>query len=322
MKVLFIGNVEVYEEHEKGNAPSHWLYGAVEIQKNKHDVVWTQEDSSLLNDLKLIRENKPDIIFIPNLNLHNHLLLLFLKSLHIIKIPIYAYLHHEPSEKKGFKSRLYKQLLKSVNHTFFLSELTRKNCIDYGFITEDKSSVPGWGADEDFYKDIQTSDNGWFVSTGKENRDFDILIEAFKQTGAPLHIITPLAHGDQDYSDLENKCKDIPNIKLTFVPNSPENYRMMVEEMAAARALVCPLKQGKLNYCVGLSTITDAEALHKPLIITDNPYHRGRNEQFERVRGIDDWIKAIHKLQASVYNTTTTSSMSCCIKNMNIFIGS
>ena len=33
----------------------------------------------------------------------------------------------------------------------------------------------------------------------------------------------------------------------------------MINAMANAKALVCPLLQNKLNYCVGLSTIVDAE---------------------------------------------------------------
>lgn len=55
--------------------------------------------------------------------------------------------------------------------------------------------------------------------------------------------------------------------------NSGDVYPMMVKEMANAKALVCPLQQNRLNYCVGLSTIADAEGLNKPLIMTRNLYH-------------------------------------------------
>lgn len=55
--------------------------------------------------------------------------------------------------------------------------------------------------------------------------------------------------------------------------------------MADAKALVCPLRQDKLNYCVGLSTIVDAEGLRKPLIITQNPYHsKERIQSFHVVK--------------------------------------
>ena len=59
----------------------------------------------------------------------------------------------------------------------------------------------------------------------------------------------------------------------------------MINEMANAKALVCPLLQNKLNYCVGLSTIVDAEGLRKPLIITRNPYHSRKRLDFSVVEG-------------------------------------
>ena len=56
--------------------------------------------------------------------------------------------------------------------------------IEGGFTCREKCSVPGWGAYMDFYSKVDTSDEGYFVSTGKENRDFDTLIQAFRKTGA------------------------------------------------------------------------------------------------------------------------------------------
>ena len=62
----------------QGKVPSHWLYGAVEMEKDGKQVVWQQERKSLLNDLKLVWQVKPDAIFIPNLNIGCHVLLLLL----------------------------------------------------------------------------------------------------------------------------------------------------------------------------------------------------------------------------------------------------
>ena len=77
----------------QGKVPSHWLYGAVEMEKDGKHVVWEQERKSLLNDLKLVWMVKPDAIFIPNLNIGCHVLLLLLSSFHILNIPVFAYLH-------------------------------------------------------------------------------------------------------------------------------------------------------------------------------------------------------------------------------------
>ena len=250
------------------------------------------------------------MVFIPNLNLHNHFLILFLAAIGLFRKPIYAYLHHEPQIKSGFKSEFYKLMFRGIKHLFFLSELTLKETIEPEIVAKEKCSVPGWGADMDFYNKIDTSDKGWFVSTGKENRDFDTLIEAFRLSGARLHIMTANRHNGANYEYLNEKCKDIPNIKVTILDNSSSNYTLMVREMASARALVCPLLPEKLNYCVGLSTIVDAEGLGKPLIITANPYHDNRlsRDGAYQVSTTEEWINAINAIQSSPDTRLTTET--------------
>lgn len=79
MKILYIGTPHTYRLYKEGKNPSHWLYGAVEMEKEGHQVIWEKETSSLLNDIKLVHKYNPDLIFIPNLNIGNHFLLLCLK---------------------------------------------------------------------------------------------------------------------------------------------------------------------------------------------------------------------------------------------------
>lgn len=171
MRILYIGTPHTYQLYKEGKNPSHWLYGAVEMEKEGHQVIWEKETSSLLNDIKLVHKYNPDLIFIPNLNIRNHLLLLCLKRIGLIKKPITAYLHHTP--KSGKVSILYSFLLKALNHCFFLSAKTMKETIQGGYIKQDNCSEPGWGADMIFYNKIEKSKGDYFISTGKENRDFE-----------------------------------------------------------------------------------------------------------------------------------------------------
>lgn len=299
-KILYIGSTDTYNYYKEGKNPSHWLYGAVEMEKDEHEVVWKQENANFWNDYKLIKQHQPDIVFIPNLNLHNHKLLLLLSALSIYRKPIFAWLHHEPQRKKGIKAIIYSILLSGCKHLFFLSEKTMVETVAHGLVKKEKCSIPQWGADCNFYDNIKTTNIGYFVSTGKEQRDFDILIEVFKKTGAPLKIITCKSHAGNNFENLPEKCKDIPNIEIIITKNSGEVYPQMVQAMAGAKALVCPLRQDKLNYCVGLSTIVDAEGLRKPLIITYNPYHsEERMQPFYVVKTLENWIDAIHDIQIS-----------------------
>lgn len=298
MKILYTGNPPTHDAYIQGLVPSHWFYGAVQMEQAGNTVIWEWERRNFFNDIVHLIKYKPDIVFIPNLNIKNHLLLLLLAWLHVIRTPIYAYLHHAPKLNEGLKTRLCKILLPALKHVFFLSDKSMYETLERGFIGPNKCSVPGWGADRDFYDKVKTADNGYFVSTGKENRDFDILIEAFRRTGAPLKILTAKSHAGSDYTDLKTKCKDIPNIEVILTENSSNVFPMMLEAMAQSKALVCPLRKDRLDYCVGLSTIVDAEGLHKPLIITLNPYHSvERTKSFQVVETVDDWTDAIRKIQ-------------------------
>ena len=98
----------------------------------------------------------------------------------------------------------------------------------------------------------------------------------------------------------------------------------MLDAMANAKALVCPLKKDKLNYCVGLSTIADAIGLQKPLIITRNPYHDEiYTKGMEIVNSVDDWVKAIQMInetEKNEYRSQTKLSMHLCWNNMKDYI--
>ncbi|MCI6840478.1 MAG: hypothetical protein MR900_11450 [Prevotella sp.] len=321
MKILYIARTDTYRYYREGINPSHWLYGAVEMEKDGNEVVWEDESRALLNDIRLVWKHLPDLVFIPNLNLRSHLLLLLITAFGLSRTPIYAFLHHEPKVKCGWKSVLYRLLLSAPRHLFFLSTKTMEETVKAGLVAKDKCSVPGWGPDIGFYGKVPKSSGKWFVSTGKENRDFDMLIEAFRRTGAPLMIMTARSHAGNDYSDLQEKCRDIPNIRVVITENSGNVYPQMLEAMANARALVCPLRKDKLNYCVGLSTIADAIGLHKPLIITRNPYHDAAYlKGMEVVETVDDWVAAINRIMAHDESTPSPclSMQNCCQKMKGI----
>lgn len=320
MRILYIGESQTHDFYVQGLVPSHWLYGAVEMEKEGNEVIWEQESTGFIADLKYVISYHPDLIFIPNLNLHNHFLLLFVCALGLFPKPVYAYLHHEPKVKKGIKSILYKFLLSGCRHVFFLSELTMKETVANGLLSKMKCSAPGWGPDRAFYNSIQTSDDGYYISTGKENRDFDLLIEVFKNNGLPLKIYTSKSHAGTNHEYLQERCKGISNIQVVITDNTGLVYPQLLEAMAHAHALVCPLKRNKLKYCVGLSTIADAEGLNKPLIITKNPYHtKERLSSFNVVESFEDWTNATNNLNTNqVHNYSMRQAFEQMKPYMNI----
>lgn len=94
---------------------------------------------------------------------------------------------------------------------------------------------------------------------------------------------------------------------------------MMVKEMANSKALVCPLRKDRLNYCVGLSTIADAEGLNKPLIITRNPYHSNdRTKSFYVENDKQEWLQVINNIESQ--NKKSKYSIQKCYQEMKPFI--
>lgn len=322
MKILYIGRTDTHQFCKSGINPSHWLYGAFEMEKDGNEVIWADESTALFNDWKLVKKHRPDCVFIHNFNMREHFVLSVLRVLGMVSCPVFGFLHHTP---KGGKAKcLYKIFLRGITHIFFLSKKTMEETIERGYVHCRKCSVPGWGPDMDFYDRVTKKKGEWFVSTGKENRDFDILIEAFKRTGAPLKIITARNHAGNEYSGLKEKCRDIKNIEVIITENTGSVYPLMLEAMAEAKALVCPLLKDKLNYCVGLSTIADAIGLDKPLLITRNPYHdTSYLDGAKVVETVDDWVKAIDSLVENAESSTIKSNMNMasCYQNMKKKMG-
>ena len=71
---------------------------------------------------------------------------------------------------------------------------------------------------------------------------------------------------------------------------------------------------------MGLSTIADAIGLHKPLIITRNPYHDGEYlEGMHVVESVEDWVKAIEmicKLDGAETSVASVLTMQNCWNRM------
>lgn len=314
MKILYIGSKATHEQYIRGKVPSHWLYGAAEMEHDGNEVIWEQEMNDLFHDWVLIKKHQPDCVFIPNLNIHHHILLLILAAITFYRKPIFAFLHHGPKVKKGMKSLIYRFLLLGCKHIFFLSDKTMEDIVNNSIVKKNRCSMPGWGPDMNFYRKVKTIEGTYFISTGKENRDFDTLIEVFRQTGAPLKIMTAKSHGESNYEWLKDRCKEIPNIDVVITENTGEVYPQMLQAMAQSKALVCALQKESLNYCVGLSTVADAEGLGKPLIITYNPYHtKERMDAFNVVESLDEWKKSINHTKSPV---TSRYSMQFCWQNM------
>ena len=173
------------------------------------------------------------------------------------------------------------------------------------------------------------SDNSFFISTGRENRDVKILIDAFSKTNASLEIYVNKRNYNtgNNYSYLEEYVGKYPNIKIVFMEDTELTYEDLCQRTAEARCVVVPLIDKRVNYCVGLTSVVEAMALGKPIISSPNPYSPIDLEKEEigfYASTVDEWMDAItrctetkahemgcraRKLAGETYNIHTATTL-------------
>ena len=102
-----------------------------------------------------------------------------------------------------------------------------------------------------------------FISTGKELRDYETLLQAFRETGLPLTLFVQ----KQRQAYFEPLLAKGGNIEVHYAD------RLIPHEIAqhvAQSRCVCICCQ-KSNYTVGLTTVVEALALGLPILCTRNP---------------------------------------------------
>lgn len=282
MKVLFYHNIPVnywYEEWRAKRCPGHILYGFTELNKygveafgydipfdpyrNRFRLMWY----NLKQILILYRQF--DLIYAVT---HRGLeLVIFLRALGIIRKPIVVW-HHTAvvSSSNRIRNALSSFFYKGMDKLFFFSEPLLKRSLLTHKVTKEKVALIHWGADLKFYDKLrrERSTKDYFISTGRENRDFVTLIKAFNQIDQTCEIYTTEKIGDKDYRKiLEEQLNEsiADNVHLRFVNTG---YSDLAEKVNNAMGVV--ICSFDLPYTVGLTTLVEALALGLPVITTAN----------------------------------------------------
>ena len=144
----------------------------------------------------------------------------------------------------------------------------------------------------------------FFLSTGRENRNYKILIEAFQNERAQLQIYTNKSINENNYDYLESMIGFYPNILISLVDKSNETTLSLARKTAECYCVVIPLIQDKINYCLGLTSIVEAMAYGKPIITSFNPYSPVDIEK-ERigivVKNTEEWKQAVRFVSENYY---------------------
>ncbi|WP_339902144.1 glycosyltransferase [uncultured Cyclobacterium sp.] len=199
----------------------------------------------------------------------------FFKFFGLLKVPVVGLAHQNFIYYKNKNSILNKVGVKHLRQidafAFFSKNLMLKTQEDlkYNQLEKDnKCFSVSWGADVDFYKNIETKRDQtevlYAVCAGTADRDYDILIKAFENIPINLKIYcTP--------NTIPASTHLPPNV---FIDTSWVPYDQLLEEYVNSSFIIIPLKEEirEKGNTYGLTVLLDAMAVGKPVLMTQHSF--------------------------------------------------
>jgi glycosyltransferase involved in cell wall biosynthesis len=213
-----------------------------------------------------------------------------MRKLKILKVPILTISHDILSERQSSL-----KVWSGIDEVLALSEKTLSLCIEKEEIPERHKNYIDWGADLDFcsrYVQEEERSLNYIVATGVANRDYDLLIEVFRELpDIDLKIFSSNYH--PSISLPANITVDNEMTRTSTGKLLPFYYN--------AIAAVIPLKEN-IDFCNGSTILFEAMAMKRPIIITKSKANVLDVEKEKMGFEIsfsdkDGWVKAINYLQ-------------------------
>ena len=195
MKALVLNSGEGFSLYKKGEYPEHLLYGVAELERMGYQVCHLDSNKDRTNIFKiftLIVREKPDLLFIPYIS-KKHMIFGLLKRLFFKKMQLCGWIHQSlcPKVNNKFLSAVLQLYIlwtsKGFDNIYFLSPKTLTEAKER-FELDNLRFTP-WSGDMDYYdKYYSESVQDYFISTGKENRNIELLAAAAEESECKLKI--------------------------------------------------------------------------------------------------------------------------------------
>jgi len=284
-RVLVLNNYpldSIWQEIKKGEKPAHHLYGIDVFEKEGMEVVlvpfrkrrflvaisnWANRYIPFpLGDLDqqwsaLTMLNECDLIYSPCQT--QTWVLSYLRALGLVRKPIVAIGHHPFIKGKLAWLRLpfLKWALKGTDAYPALSQHVSEEINKIGGAT---ISVPVfWGPDLSYFSSYRAQIGDTVVVSGRTGRDFTTFGRAASKTPVNSKIICL----QRDYREEFKSFADNVEVKSH---NKAISYVEMNQEYADALAIAIPYV--RTNNLCGLTSLTDALALGKPILMTKSEF--------------------------------------------------
>lgn len=293
IKVLLINSYsfeKIYDNWKNRINPSHYLMGKIELEESGEFQVdihphqkykWLDTVGKLIKipfldqQVRALSKIKDyDLIYMPY-PISISKLFTFFKFFGLLKVPVVGLAHQNFIYYKNKNSILNKVGVKHLRQidafAFFSKNLMLKTQEDLKYNQLDKDNKcfsVSWGADVDFYKNIEIkrdqTEVPYAVCAGTADRDYDILIKAFENIPINLKIYcTP--------NTIPASTHLPPNV---FIDTSWVPYDQLLEEYVNSSFIIIPLKEEirEKGNTYGLTVLLDAMAVGKPVLMTQHSF--------------------------------------------------
>lgn len=286
MKILLLNNYDLRriteQRQEEGNdAPAQHLWGYHLLQDHGIDAdiltfekhAWLKkigDKLKLFGDLdqqwRVLRQAKNyDTIY--SAQYLTTPLLAFMRKLGLLNTPIVAIGYQAPKQVSTLWKFYVRNFLGGNDHILCLSQALADDLVAFG-VPAHKISVIGWGVDMKYYTpaDHQTPQQPYMFSAGKTHRDYETLLSAFHGLNANLKICGA--------GSLKTDEPGLPFGHNIEVIETMIGWRDFIENFRHAAAVAIPLNIDniRLKNAIGLTAVTEAMAVGKPIIMTRNDY--------------------------------------------------
>ena len=297
---LGYGREALSRQYETETMSSRLFYGLAQL-RDRYAVRHVSLSSAggvrsfVVNNIRAL--TRCDVLYVTYFFHTSLVLLALLRRLGLFRRRKIIVISHKTLRPVGVLQRM---VFSTLDHVFFHSQKNLDESVAAGAVAQERCAFLCWGDDLDYIDaHLHPRQGDFFLSTGREQRDYPTLIAAFAETDAHLQLFTNRVNYANNYEYLEAEQQQHPNIQIEFVDNQQATTRMLVEKAASCLCVVNPLLQGEISYCVGLTSIVEAMALGKPVISTANPYSpvdiEGECIGFV-VTDKDSWVRAVNYL--------------------------
>jgi hypothetical protein len=289
-KVLVLNNYpldQVWAEVKAGQKPDHHLYGLNYFKQMGYEIELAPFDASIkgeqfrgfmakaplvipLGDMEqqrycLTNFNKYDLVWAPCQT--QTAFLSYLRACGLFKTPIVSLAHHPilSGRLANVRRPFVKLMLQGTDSFPSLSSRISRNINDLA--GQVRSKTLSWGPDAQYYisrADVCKLGEG-IICAGRTNRDFTTFGWAASKTKIPSQIIC------LDYYVEPSFASFAQNVSVVVRPYRDHmKYPELLNLYAQSRAIAIPLFAADI--LGGLTSLMDALAMGKPILMTRNPY--------------------------------------------------